>query len=103
VHAEVEIVSFDFGDQIEAKWSPLFGIVYDPKSDVFEIALDGLDHLISRPRRVFVEETSRGVVALEITAEDTVRQIVRLRQPLPTPEPKVSKASDAVAQTGEAS
>jgi hypothetical protein len=101
-HAEVEIVSLDLGDQIEAKWSPLFGIVYDPKSDVFEIALDGVDHLISRPRRLLVEETPRGIVAFEITADDTTRQIVRLREPLPAFESSVAKASDAAARTGKA-
>ncbi|HLF09662.1 MAG TPA: DUF5335 domain-containing protein [Gammaproteobacteria bacterium] len=83
--AELEVISLDLGDQIEVKWVPLLGIVYDPKSDVFEIALEGLDHFITRPREVHVEETPRGLVALEIIADDETRQIVRLREPLALP------------------
>jgi Family of unknown function (DUF5335) len=41
--AEIEIASLALGDQIEAEWLPLLGIAYDPKNDVLEIALDGLD------------------------------------------------------------
>jgi len=64
----------------------LIGIVYEAKADVFEIALEGVDHLISRPREVYAEETPRGLVALEIIAADETRQIVRLREPLELPE-----------------
>ena len=85
--AELEVISLDLGDQIEVKWVPLLGIVYDPKSDVFEVALEGVDHLIAHPREVYVEETARGIVALEITADDEIRQIVRLREPLATAQP----------------
>ena len=84
-HAELELLSFELGNQIEARWLPLKGIVYDPKSDVFEVALEGLDHLISHPREVYVEETARGVVTLEITSDDETRQIVRFREPLVVP------------------
>ena len=80
--AELELISLDLGDRIETRWLPLLGIVYDPKSDVFEVALEGVDHLIAHPREVYVEETARGLVALEITADDDTRQIVRLREPL---------------------
>ncbi len=37
--AEIEIASLALGSQIEAEWLPLFGIVYDPKNDIIEIAL----------------------------------------------------------------
>ena len=85
---ELEVISLDLGDRQETRWLPLLGIVYDAKSDVFEIALEGVDHLISHPREVYVEETPRGLVALEIISADETRQIVRLREPLPLPEVK---------------
>jgi hypothetical protein len=44
--AEIEIAGLVFGDHVAAKWLPLLGITYDPKGDLVEIALEGLDHLI---------------------------------------------------------
>ena len=40
---EIEIASLSICDQIEAEWLPLLGIVYDPKDDIIEVALEGLD------------------------------------------------------------
>jgi Family of unknown function (DUF5335) len=40
--AEVEVASLALGDQIEAEWLPLYGLAYDPKDDVVEVALEGL-------------------------------------------------------------
>ncbi|RMD61173.1 MAG: hypothetical protein D6826_10590 [Alphaproteobacteria bacterium] len=86
--AEVEVASLELGDQIVAEWVPILGIVYDPKDDVFEIALEGLDHLIARPREVYVEETAEGLVSLEIVDAEDNRQIVKLKDPLMLPAPE---------------
>ncbi len=80
--AELEVVGLDLGDHVEARWLPLRGVVYEPVTDVFEIALDGVDHLIQHPVDVFVEETLRGLVTIEIVAADESRQILKLREPL---------------------
>src|ERR1700731_605966 len=48
--AEVEVASLDLGDRTQAEWLPLIGITYDPRDDAVEIALDGLDHMIRKPR-----------------------------------------------------
>src|SRR5664279_2836352 len=50
--AEIEIVGLALGDRIEARWVPLIGITYESKGDILEIALEGLDHLIHRPRGI---------------------------------------------------
>ncbi len=86
--AEVEVASLELGDQIEAEWVPIHGIVYDHKDDLFEIALEGLDHLIRTPVRVRVEEGARGLVAVEIEDAEGRRRIVRLREPLALPSPE---------------
>jgi hypothetical protein len=44
------VASLDLGDQTQAEWLPLLGITYDPRDDVVDIALDGLDHMIRKPR-----------------------------------------------------
>jgi hypothetical protein len=47
--AEIEIAALSLGDQIAAEWVPIIGIAYDPKDDIVEVALEGFDHIISRP------------------------------------------------------
>jgi hypothetical protein len=39
-HAEIEVASLELGDQIEAEWLPLIGLVYDHKDNAVEIALE---------------------------------------------------------------
>jgi hypothetical protein len=90
--AEIEVASLKLGDQIEAEWLPLFGITYDPKDDILEIALDEVDHLINKPREVYVEEESLELTSLEVVDADDVRQIVVLRDPLMLPAPAQSAA-----------
>ena len=51
-HAEIEIAALSLGAQIAAEWLPVIGITYDPKDDIVEVALEGPDHIISRPREL---------------------------------------------------
>ena len=83
--AEIEIASLVLGSQVQGEWLPLLGIVYDPKSDIIEIALDGLDHMIPRPRELYVDIGPGGMANLEIVDSGGVRQIVTLRDPLMLP------------------
>jgi hypothetical protein len=90
--AEIEVASLKLGDQIEAEWLPLIGITYDPKDDIIEIALEGVDHLINKPREVWVEEKGLELSSLEVIDADDVHQIVVLKDPLMLPAPKQSTA-----------
>jgi hypothetical protein len=85
--AEIEVASLDLGSQIQAEWLPLLGIAYDPKDDVLEIALEGLDHLIAKPQLVYVDEGSGGLMSLEVIDHAGVSQIIKLRDPLALPAP----------------
>ena len=80
--AELDVASLELGDRVEARWLPLLGVVFDARRDVFEIALDGVGHSIVSPREIVVEETQRGLVALEIVAADDSVEILRFREPL---------------------
>lgn len=88
---ELEVVSLDLGDHVEARWVPLLGIVYDARADVLEIAVDGIGHTIRAPREVHAEETDRGLVALEVIAADEARQIIKFREPLVLPPPRAER------------
>ena len=85
--AEIEVASLRLGDQVEAKWLPLLGITYDPKDDIVEVTLEGMDHLIPKPREIYVEDGAEGIVALEIADGDDEKQILKLRDPLMLPAP----------------
>ena len=82
---EIEVASLKLGDQIEAEWLPLIGISYDPKDDLIEVALEAVDHLIRKPREVWIEGEDLDLSAIEIVDGEGVRQIVMLRDPLMLP------------------
>ena len=79
--AEIEVVSLDLGDQIEAEWTTLIGITYDRKDDLIEIALEELDHMVRSPRQLFVD------YGIEIVDGDGNRHIVKFKDPLALPAP----------------
>jgi hypothetical protein len=83
--AEIEVMALALGDQVEAEWLPLIGITYEPKTDMLDVALEGLDHMIAKPREIYVDEQTRGIVSIEIVDGDGVRQIVKLRDKLLLP------------------
>ncbi|MGZ5127251.1 MAG: DUF5335 domain-containing protein [Burkholderiales bacterium] len=96
-HAEIDVDSLALGAQVEAKWLPLLGIVYDPKNDIIEIALDDLDHMVRKPREVYVDEGSTGLISLEVLDGDGVQHIVQFRDPLMLPLPTVSEQKGSLA------
>lgn len=79
---ELDVASMDLGDRVEARWVPLLGMVFDARGDVLEIALDGIGHSILSPREVLLEETERGLVAIEIVGTDDTVETLRFREPL---------------------
>lgn len=87
---ELDVASLDVGDRVEARWLPLLGVVFDARGDVLEIALDGIGHSIRAPRQIVLEETERGLVALEIVAANDSVETLRLREPLLL-EPEVTR------------
>ena len=83
--AEIELASLALGSQVQGEWLPLLGIAYDTKNDMMEIALDGLDHLVQRPREFYVDVGAGGMISLEVVDASGIRQIVKLRDPLMLP------------------
>ena len=80
--AEIEVASLSMGEQVQAEWLPLLGITYDAKDDLIEVALEGVDHLIRKPREVHVEDGARELNSIEIVDAEGTIQIVKLRDPL---------------------
>lgn len=98
--ASVEITSPTLGDQWAARRLPLFGIAYDPKDDLIEIAMEGVEHLVHHPRAVTVNEQAAGIANLEIVAEDGAREIVMFHDPLMLPGSEIHSLILASRVTG---
>jgi Family of unknown function (DUF5335) len=86
--AEIEVASLDLGDQVSAEWLPLFGIAYDPKDDIVEVALEGLDHIVHRPREIYLDNEAGTLTSIEIVDSDGVKQIIKLKDQLMLPAPR---------------
>ena len=83
--AEIEVASLNLGDQIEAGWLQLIGLFYDRKNDLVGVALENLDHMIHKPRELYVEEENGDLVSLEVIDGEAVRHIIKLRQAMRFP------------------
>jgi hypothetical protein len=92
----IEVLSQDYGDQVEAEKLPFTSIAYDDKDDVVIIAVGGKDgrypvelrHMIEHPQRVLADSLTPEVPwAIEVVGADGSRTIVtlRLRPALPPP------------------
>jgi len=81
-NAEIEVASLDLGDQIEAEWSPWIGITYDPEDDVFDIALEETDHVVSAPKTLVADVDDMEINTLQITDGEGRMHLVRLRDAL---------------------
>jgi hypothetical protein len=88
--AQVEVASLDLGDQVEAEWLGLYGIVYDPKDDLVELVLEDLDHMIRRPQEIYVDAGPAGLESVEIVDAEGGKQIVTLRNRLALPPPQAA-------------
>jgi hypothetical protein len=85
--AEIEVNSLPVSEQLEEEWLPLRGISYDPQRDIVEVVLEGLDHVIHKPRTVSIEHNGAGLRSMEVIDGDEAMQTVRFRDPLMLPPP----------------
>jgi hypothetical protein len=85
MRAQIEVAALNIGDQIAAEWVPMLGVEHDPNEDVLRITLDGLDHVIPKPREIYVDEGEVGLSSFEVVDADNVRHIVQLRESLKLP------------------
>ncbi|HKR89998.1 MAG TPA: DUF5335 family protein [Phenylobacterium sp.] len=86
--ARLEVADQKLGDQIEAEWTPLLGVSYDPKDDLFEIQLEGVDHLVRHPRSFAIREHGGLADSVAVGDDQGAEHIVTLREPImlpPTP------------------
>ena len=79
----IEVAPLGIRPQMEAKSLALNGLVYDGKSDLFEVQTADLDHLIHGPTEIYVDEWDSAVTSVEVIDRDGTKQIIILSEPLP--------------------
>ena len=82
---EIEVTGLGLGDQIEAEWIPLFGLSYDPKSDVLSVIAEGIEHRIRHPSQIHVDHEVGWLHSFEATDADGNHHILVLKDPLLLP------------------
>jgi hypothetical protein len=86
--AEIEVDSLRIVEQLEAEWLPFYGMSYDTQNDTMEVVLEGVDHIIDKPREVQVELDPVGMLnSVAVLDGGGARQVVKLRDPLMLPPP----------------
>lgn len=76
--ARIEVLAPALGVQVLARSSSLVGITYEPKRNTLEILVEGLDHIIEKPKAISVQEDDGVLQALEIVDRDDRHQILTL-------------------------
>jgi len=82
---EVDVASLQLGHQIKADWVRLLGLSYDPHDDAIEIALDGIDITVPKPREIHFDGTGRQWTALDIRDAEGVQHVLELKEPVLLP------------------
>jgi hypothetical protein len=82
----IDHLSPELGDQVAVEEARLLGITYDPKSNVLEVLLHDVDHLVFQPKELSVAEEEEGFLAwIEIVRDDDTKEILKIRRKhLPT-------------------
>ena len=80
VHVDVNPLDYDFHP--EPPFVHLLGIVYDPRNDILEVLLDGLDHTIANVREILVDHDGINLNSVTVTDDEGMQQVIRLRDPV---------------------
>ena len=91
-NVDVEVDGLDLGAQIELDHVPLEGLTYDHRDDAFSIVTELMEHRISHPREIYVDEEHEELRYIEIVDHDDHKHIAKLTRALalPTAEKKRS-------------
>lgn len=82
--ATIEVLSPRLGDQFAAQTSRCHALAYDPRTDAFEVLLEGVDHHVDSPVEIWVIEDDGErdgfVSTLEVICSDGTQEIIHLRR-----------------------
>ena len=77
----VEVISPTLGDQFEVSAVRLLGLAYDPKSRIFEVLVEDVDHLTFNPSEIWILEGEPGFIStVEVVTADGGKEIIYVRR-----------------------
>src|SRR5690606_14013675 len=79
-YAEIRVFSPEDGAQPETRWLPLLGLTYDPKDDLLDVAVEGLDGLGGGPGAICGDEPLGRAARSELGRPDGARVVSEIRQ-----------------------
>ena len=79
---EANTASLAVSRQVAAEWVPLLGVTYENEKDVFEIALQHLEHTVRFPRTIYVDEGPKGTAGFEVIDFAGLRHDLQLSHPV---------------------
>jgi hypothetical protein len=87
----IEVLSRDFGDELEVEHMPFAYLEYDHKDDVVNVGVGGRDgrypvvmrHAIEHPKAILADRPGPDMpVAIEIVGDDGAQTIISLHRPV---------------------
>jgi hypothetical protein len=81
--AYVEASGLRLARRSQEEWLPLMGIRYDQQRDLLDVTTEGLEHCISQPREIRVQDDADGLERVEVFDAAGLRQVLVLREPIP--------------------
>lgn len=73
---KIEVVGAMLGDQILVKSAPLLGATYEPRENTLEISVNGMTHVVEKPREISVQDDDGEILAIEVVDMGDRHQIM---------------------------
>ena len=81
-HVKIEVAASGMSDKVEANWVPLIGLTYDEKDNIFEFAVEGVDHLVNSPKDLILQGHLNEVKAIVVTTNTMEGHRVKFKHPV---------------------
>ena len=82
---DIRVEGLDIGDQIHSEHLPLNGLTYDPSDGALEIDATRVQHRISNPSEIYVDEEGGALRSIEVKDAEGHVQIIKLTSALTLP------------------
>lgn len=82
---DIHLEGLDIGDQVQSEHLPLNGLTYDPADRALQIDAARVQHRISNPTEIYVDEQEGALRSIEVKDGRGHVQIIKLTRALTLP------------------
>lgn len=75
----IEISGDELGSQTEVRWQLLQGFSVDQKENSVVVFTENINHSISHPKEIYIEESNGNPKTIEIVDKDNNKQLIKLQ------------------------